>query len=185
MTAQPIQIDYQLAEHGWASFRLTIGDRTYDSGPVSYCTDALGDLARAALATATGALRAEASFELEPGELRLVISRQSMAGAFCLLSILEFPDFHHQPVSPDAEGALRFGIEVEDRAFAQGMLAALDAVWAEHGTDGYNALWQGRTGFPLSAMEALRRALEVTDPPPIDPAFEEMWAALIDEAAES
>lgn len=184
MAPHPIQFDYMLADHGWASFSLKIGERSYDSGPISYCTDALGDLARVALAIATSALRAEASFELEPGELRVVVSRQSTAGASCLFSVLEFADFHHQPVLPDGAGALRFGAEIDDRAFGEAMLQALDSIWERHGAEGYNTLWQGGRGFPRAATEAIRRALQVKDPRPFDPAFEEMWTALSDEAPE-
>jgi hypothetical protein len=187
MTAE---IGIEFTGVGWARIHISVDGKSYDSPSVSYCTDAFGDLARMALSTATGAYRSEASFELEPGELRITLVRQPpVMGASpgsCLLSVLEFRDFMHHPAPPpDSEGVLIFGVEVGARAFGKAMLAALDAVWNEHGVDGFNKRWAGRSGFPLSAMEALRRALEVKDPTPINPDFEEAWAALIDEAAEN
>src|ERR1700722_5022727 len=68
-----VSIAYDLGQHGWSSFQLTIGDRAMDIGPFGYCTDALGDLVRAALLIATSDYRVEVRFDGEPREWRLVV----------------------------------------------------------------------------------------------------------------
>jgi len=69
----PVSINYDLGRHGWSNFKLTVGDVAVEVGPFGYCTDALGDLVRAALMLATSDYRAEVSFDGEPREWRLVI----------------------------------------------------------------------------------------------------------------
>ncbi len=70
-----VSIAYNLGEHGWSSFTLTIGAQSIEVGPFGYCTDALGDLVRAALTIATSGGRAEAAFDGEPREWLLIIER--------------------------------------------------------------------------------------------------------------
>ena len=63
-----VSIVYDLGRHGWSSFQLTVGDSVVDIGPFGYCTDALGDLVRAALMLVTSDYRVEVSFDGEPRE---------------------------------------------------------------------------------------------------------------------
>ena len=166
MATAPISINYDLGEHGWSRFTLTVGDRSLEIGAFSYCTDALGDLVRAALAMAAGAYRAEVSFDGEPMEWRMLLQRAWRThepNAF-KIKILTFRDIHAN--QPEAEGELDFEALVEGEAFARAVTNAAQAIWDEHGSDGYNRLWSGSEGFPLKALGALHRALELTDPPP-------------------
>ena len=71
--SEEVSIDYQLGQHGWSRFRLTVGTASITVGPFGYCSDALGDLVRAALMIATSGLRAEVPFDGEPTEWRLII----------------------------------------------------------------------------------------------------------------
>lgn len=68
-----VSITYDLGKHGGSSFKLTLGDKTLDIGPFGYCSDALGDLIRAALVLATSGYRAEVCFDGEPYEWRLFV----------------------------------------------------------------------------------------------------------------
>jgi hypothetical protein len=70
--SEKVCIQYELGQHGWSSFRLIIGVASIVVGPFGYCTDALGDLVRAALMIATSGVRAEVSFDAEPMEWRLI-----------------------------------------------------------------------------------------------------------------
>lgn len=72
---EPVSVAYRLGQHGWSSFTLTIGDASIEVGPFGYCTDALGDLVRAALVIAVFGERAEATFDGEPREWRLIVER--------------------------------------------------------------------------------------------------------------
>lgn len=166
MKAEPISIEYDLGRSGWSRFTLNVGDRKVDVGSFSYCTDALGDLVRAALAMATGAYRAEVGLELEPGEQRLIFQRayrSSSLGGSCQLSLLEFEDF---ACLPEERGRVLFKATVETEAIARAIAGTAQALWDRHGPDEYNALWMGDRGFPLSALRALQCALEVEDPAP-------------------
>jgi hypothetical protein len=72
---KPVSIDYRLGAHGWSSFTLKIGDASVDVGPFGYCTDALGDLVRAALVVAVSGDDAVVTFDGEPREWRLIVKR--------------------------------------------------------------------------------------------------------------
>jgi hypothetical protein len=39
-----VAIEYQLGQHGWSQFRLTVGDASTVVGEFGYCTDALGEV---------------------------------------------------------------------------------------------------------------------------------------------
>jgi hypothetical protein len=70
--SDPVSIAFRLTGHGWARFTLRIGHAAIEVGAFGYCTDALGDLVRAALMIATSGRYAEASFDGEPREWRLL-----------------------------------------------------------------------------------------------------------------
>src|SRR6516165_8037456 len=70
---QGVHIDFHFRGVGWADIHLRVHDKETTINGISYTTDALGDLLRAALMTATGAWTASASFDGEPYESRLVL----------------------------------------------------------------------------------------------------------------
>ena len=172
METAPISIDYDLGQHGWSSFTLTVGDRSVEVEPVSYCTDVLGDLVRTALMIAAGHYRAEASFDGEPVEWRLVLQRGWRAEDFDTfdLKILTFADIHGR--RPEADGALEFEARVGGVAFARTVADVAQAIWDKHGAEGYNRLWTGSEGFPLRALRALQTALGLNDPAPLNRTFD-------------
>src|SRR5579864_1235043 len=63
---RPLSIVFRLGDNGWATMHIASGDEAVDVGSFGYCTDALGDLVRAALMIATNSPRAEAVFDGEP-----------------------------------------------------------------------------------------------------------------------
>jgi hypothetical protein len=156
-------IDYRLGKNGWSSFQLSVGTASVVVGPFGYCTDALGDLVRAALTIATSGLRAEVSFDAEPMEWRLI------AGPFPALPgwtdfrlrVCTFPDASGRP---EAEGYTLFEAECSPESFVQAVLRVAQAVWDEHGIDGYDKAWGGPCGFPLRAFAALKAAISVQEP---------------------
>ncbi|MBO9709120.1 MAG: hypothetical protein J7521_13010 [Caulobacter sp.] len=169
MAVAPINIDYDLGEHGWSRFVLTVGDRNVEVGAFSYCTDALGDLLRAALTIASGGYRAETSFDGEPVEWRLILQRdwRAITPNTFDIKIVSFADIYAR--QPEAEGHLEFEAQVDGDAFARAIAHAAQTIWDQHGSDGYNRLWGGSEGFPLRALGALQRALELCDPRPATP----------------
>lgn len=160
-------IDYELGQHGWSHFRLAVGTSSVDVGPFGYCSDALGDLVRAALILATSGWRAEVSFDGEPMEWRLIIGPYldpAQSGSIDFrLRVLTFPSASGPP-SPEAEGDNVFEAQCSSDSFVQAVLKAAQTVWDEYGADGYDRAWGGPCGFPLRALSALRAVISVQEP---------------------
>jgi hypothetical protein len=119
-------------------------------GPFGYCSDALGDLVRAALTVATSGWRAEVSFDGEPREWRLVIGpywdRARSDWTDFRLRVLAFPSVRLPPV-PEEERKTLFEAPCSADAFIHSVLKAAQAVWDEHGGDGYDKLWVAHVDF--------------------------------------
>jgi hypothetical protein len=165
--SEEVCIDYELGQNGWSRFRLTVGTASVDVGPFGYCSDALGDLVRAALMIATSGWRAEVSFDSEPMEWRLIIgpywdAAQSGWTDF-RLRVLTFPSASNPP-SPAAEGDNVFEAKCSPDSFVHAVLRAAQAVWNEYRADGYDRVWGGPCGFPLRALSALKAATSVQEP---------------------
>jgi hypothetical protein len=162
-----VYIDYQLGKNGWSRFQLSVGTVSVVVGPFGYCTDALGDLVRAALIIATSGSRAEVSFDAEPMEWRLIAGGYwdaAQSGWIDFrLRVLTFPDAFDPP-SPEAEGNKLFEAQCTAESFVHAVLRAAEAVWDEYGADGYDRNWGGPRGFPLRALTALKAATSVQEP---------------------
>jgi hypothetical protein len=139
--------------------RLSVGTASVVVGPFGYCTDALGDLVRAALMIATSAVRAEVSFDAEPMEWRLIAewSREFRVRVLTFQGLVNPPD-------PEAEGNCLFEAQCSAEEFVHAVLRAAQAVWDQHGGDGYDKAWGGPCGFPLRALHALKTAISVQEP---------------------
>ena len=131
------------------SFDLIVGDKRAPIGAFGFCTDALGDLVRAALLLATCANSAEVHFDGEPFEWRLSVYEGWKKEA--LLRVEANRD-----------------VVLEDRVAADGFARAVQKVapslWDTHGAVGYNEAWHGNRGFPLRALRALDAALSNDEP---------------------
>jgi hypothetical protein len=158
-------IDYQLGKNGWSRFQLSVGKASVVVGPFGYCTDALGDLVRAALMIATSGLRSEVSFDAEPMEWRLIVGPYPALSGWAdfSLRVLTFPDAGGLPL-PEAEGHKLFEAECSAESFVDAVLRVAEAVWDEYGADGYDRVWGGPCGFPLRALTALKAAISVQEP---------------------
>jgi hypothetical protein len=147
-----VSITYDLGQHGWSSFRLTVGDHALDIGPFGYCTDALGDLVRAALLLATSADGAEVRFDGEPYEWRLFIDEGWK------------PELR---LRVEGDGELLIEGRGASHDFARAVQKAAQGIWDTYNADGYNEAWYGQRGFPLRALKALDAALSYDEPPPL------------------
>jgi hypothetical protein len=156
-----VAIDYQLGQHGWSQFTLTVGDASTVVGDFGYCTDALGDLVRAALLVVTSGTRAQVSFDGEPTEWRLSVNDDSPQPQVSI-SVRLFPTL--DPHRPIWEGEKLLEARGTRDSFARAVRDATQSIWDEYGADGYNAAWLGPCGFPLRALTALTAALLVAEP---------------------
>jgi hypothetical protein len=157
-----VSIAYDLGQHGWSSFQLTIGDEAMDIGPFGYCSDALGDLVRAALLAATSGYRAEVCFDGEPQEWRLIVDEGWKPEL--RLRVLTFEDSFIE--RPEADGDLAIEGHVAADDFARAVQTVAQGIWETYGGAGYNEAWIGRRGFPLRGLKALDTALSHDEPPP-------------------
>lgn len=163
-----VLITYDLGQHGWSSFVLKVGDVSTKVGEFGYCTDALGDLVRAALEIAAGAYRSVVSFDAEPTEWRLVLQRDwtSPEASTLIIQVLTFPDLAAE--APLEKGELHFEARCDADEFARAVSDAAAAIWEAYGPEGYNKVWSGPVGFPRRALTALEAALSMPDAPPPD-----------------
>jgi hypothetical protein len=152
---EAVSINYQLGQHGWSEFQLTVGTASVVVGPFGYCSDALGDLVRAALMIATSGFQAEVLFDGEPREWRLMI------GSYADTIQPKWLDFRLRVID---QGVTTFEAPCEADAFVHAVLSAAQGIWDEHGIDGYDRIWGGPKGFPLRAMSALKTAVSILEP---------------------
>jgi hypothetical protein len=161
---QGVHIDFHFRGVGWADIHLRVHDKETTINGISYTTDALGDLLRAALMTATGAWTASASFDGEPYESRLVLlcgnwdSGKWRQGFF--VRVLNFADIYQK--QPDEEGIVSFVAECTGREFAIAVIELGNRI-LDKGIQNY--AW-GDMPFPMRALRALEAALANDDPPP-------------------
>lgn len=148
-----VQIAINGSGAGWADCILSVGANTFPMDGVSYCTDALGDLLRAALQIATGGREATCAFDREPHEWRLVLQRD-VDPDHLFLRILEFPDFHRD--APTEAGDECFRAECAALEFTLSVERAATALLAEKGEGAYQEWWG--MPFPHVAPTALKAA---------------------------
>jgi hypothetical protein len=156
-----VSIAYDLGRNGWSSFKLTVGDDELEVGPFGYCTDALGDLVRAALLLATYEYRVEVRFDGEPHEWRLVVDEGWKPER--RLRVLTFSD---NMGLPETDGQLVIETHVTVDAFARAVQKVAQDIWDTYGAVGYNEAWTGQRGFPLRGLRALDAALSCGEPRP-------------------
>jgi hypothetical protein len=157
--SEKVWIQYELGQHGWSRFQLNVGTASFVVGPFGYCTDALGDLVRAALMIATSGLGGEVTFDGEPTEWRLVIGpcwNPSQPGS----TDFRLRVFKTYPPSQEPE----FEAQCSPDSFVQAVLRVAQTVWDEYGIDGYDKAWGGPCGFPLRAFTALKAAISIQEP---------------------
>jgi len=128
------RLSYILHKHGCASASIGDGDITVEMD-VSYLSDALGDLARAARGILRGLPETTFSFQQEPGEHRVVVSRDD---DHVRLSLYRFPD----SFSRTHRGELLLTAECTTRQFATECINCLRRVLNAHGEDGYRQRWK-------------------------------------------
>ena len=154
-----LRLSYILHEHGWAMASISDGVATVEMD-VSFLSDALGDLARAARGILRGMPEATFSFQQEPGEHRFVVSRGGDGRVS--VNVYRFPD----TFSRSRRGELVMTIECGLREFATECINCLRRVLDEHGEAGYRERWRN-ADFPLREYRdllALRRELSAAPP---------------------
>lgn len=142
-----MKLRYILTGSGWADAHIEIGSEAV-SVSASYLSDALGDLARGAVAITRGAPEVRISFEEEPGEYRWILKKKD--AEHYLLTILEFLRGNQ----PDEDGSPLIERLVPRMDFSMMVLQTLEDVRHKYGEEGYKDLWV-RYDFPAAELAAL------------------------------
>ena len=134
-----LRLSYILHEHGWATASISDGEATVETD-VSYLSDALGDLARAARGILRGMPEAAFRFQQEPGEHRFVVSREDDG---VRVTVYRLSD----TFSRARTGEPVMVAECSLCEFATECINCLRRVLDEHGEAGYRQRWKN-ADFP-------------------------------------
>ncbi len=131
-----LKLQYRLTGSGWAECDI-VADGTLLKVTASYLSDALGQLATAALILRLGAAAARVSFDEEPGEYRWGFDWHRAKSL--RMRIWWFDEmWSHRP---DDDGKVVLDLIVEDAVFYNAILNTLDDVLKTHGVEGYKEAW--------------------------------------------
>ena len=162
----PVSMNYKMQKHGRASLTLTVGTSHVEIAEFGYCTDAIGDLIRAALPMATGASFTFVSPDGEPREWRILVGAEecwSPRSKLVPLQVRTFPEAGARQVAN--KGSIIFEAEVHRDGFARAVLAAALKVLELHGVDEYaRACDFAFADYPLRALRAFETALSTMEP---------------------
>ena len=142
-----VAFHYELTGAGWAEAKISIGKKS-TTVTASYLSDALGDLAHAAIAVLRDRRPAAAVFTEEPGEYLWVLMPRPADRLELHIT------FEQVPIGKSVvlEG------ECSLRDFAAAVLSELERLEGKHGRDGYQELWV-EYPFPAQQLEELRNLL--------------------------
>src|SRR4051812_43812367 len=129
---------------GWVEVEIANGEQVCKLGSLSYLTPVLDDVIRAAIQIATGAWRAHADFELEPGIRRLTVEQAYWSVDRWVdqprVLVLDYRGSGNDPRREDFTQAC--AIDIDDVAeFSAAVLHAAKEVRDRHGYGGYDDLW--------------------------------------------
>ena len=147
-----IEIDYDLVATGWSTCVVRT-DQGHADITASYLSNALGDLAAAAVMLLEGATEARFSFDEEPGEYRWLLEVTSSG---LRVRILEFEELWGD--QPDDAGRVRLDALCSVDEFAGAVQRALKAVDAKYGVEGYRKKWVEHD-FPKAELDTLEAKL--------------------------
>ena len=153
-----MKLRYKLTGSGWAEAVLE-DEQSAVTVSASYLSDALGSLARSALAVFRGSGEVRFSFDEEPGEYRWVLKKKE-AQSYSL-TILLFTELWGN--KPDGDGKVVFEREFSSIEYAKMVLKTLENVRHEYGDAGYKAKWHEHD-FPSKELDELHSLLDQKEP---------------------
>ena len=159
-----VSVSFDRAGQGWLNLALIVGDDSFVLDWLSYTTDVVGDVVRAALQIAAGGTDALARFDREPVELRMLLE-QRWEGVpqqqVFRIKVLELPDYYSDDGVAEA-GEQRFGVACDPLEFSGAVHLAAGRLLADADAQG-NLEWWGLP-FPFRAFSALEAALACSRP---------------------
>jgi hypothetical protein len=155
MSKTPLQLDYTLQDHGWATTVFTVGDQRFEFEN-AYCSDPIGGLAQLAVhwGTGIGVSRTEITFDCE--------NLGNYIASFKFRDPAEFELWYEPWDGADTTKPPRTQLaacEIDSFAFAINIARVLDDLLRTHGFVGYLRKWQ-HYAFPLREYLFLRLLLD-------------------------
>jgi len=145
-----MKLRYNLVGTGWSETTVEDGKRVIKVS-ASYLSDALGDLARGAIAVQRGSPEVRFAFAEEPGEYRWVLKKIDAESYDW--RILEFTKLWGN--EPDEVGSVILECSIPRVAFAKTVLQALEDVRHQEGETEYKKKWV-QHDFPSKELTELR-----------------------------
>lgn len=158
MSTPEFRITYRLTGVGWVECDVEYGDRKVRI-TASYLSDALGQLACAALALRLGAPAAHVSLDEEPGEYRWGFRwHRDPDGSITKMRIRIwwFPEMWGHRLNE--EGEVQFDEIIPQEVVYRALLTTLDDVLAQYGETGYAEQWD-RYRFPTAVHKELSQLI--------------------------
>lgn len=150
-----MELIYDLEGAGWADARISDGSQHRDFS-VSYISDALGDMAKAAVLLLHGSREASFTLQDEPGEHRFILLRGNADSL--TIRVLWFNGASSGRADRFGEEVFRCDCAVLD--FVGQVSVNLHAILTKYGLDGYKQSWRTHE-FPTRAYNEIRRLLNL------------------------
>jgi len=150
-----LNFTFRLTGVGWAECHIA-DEISACTVSASYLSDALRYLVLAATAVLSGFRSATFSFELEPGEIRWLVSSPRINEIE--ITIVQFRDLYADQLV--AEGTTLFKTKCRPRVFAEAVNHAASLILREVGEDGYAKQWN-MAPFPSLQLRELARLLAI------------------------
>ncbi len=149
-----MRINYQLAGSGWANAQVSESGRSLEMS-ASYLSDALGDMAQAAVSLLTGARVVTFSFQDEPGEHQWILTRGEFDALY--VRVIWFPKTFGSGNKADS-GTEVFACDCAVMDFVGQVFSTLNAVHEDEGVEGYKRRWKNND-FPSKSYQELQKLL--------------------------
>lgn len=150
-----MQLIYQLRGEGWAEARISDNSK-HRAMVASYLSDALGDMACAALQLLRGAREVQFSFQDEPGEHRWILNRGEEDSLH--IRILWFRETFTGHLLRGPLGTEVFTSDCGVLDFVGQVSHVLQGILTDEGIDGYKRRWK-KHDFPVETFAQIQKLL--------------------------
>ena len=149
-----VSIDYP--QHGWSGIQIK-SDENEISQPMSYLTDAIGDLVRMLRALAGGAAEAAAHWYMEPNQVEIRVSRERDMARLVVRELADDFPFDTEKVTTTSEAVF----SVKTKRMLGQFISAFDRMMDGHTAEDYHRDWINFP-FPMNEFNELKELHRTT-----------------------
>ena len=151
-----MKLIYKLGDAGWADASIADEGAQLECR-ISYLSDALGDMAQAAVQLLNGARATSFSFQDEPGEHRFLLTRGEADRLD--IRVLSFKEtFAPQSAHAEKQASVVFRSHCAVMDFVGQVSANLHDILTKFGLKGYKDAWT-KDDFPMASYREIQRHL--------------------------